>query len=129
MKSLRALYRIGPGPSSSHTIAPLNAALSFKTYLKSGVDEVRVTLFGSLALTGVGHHTDLIIKKNLEPFSTTVIFDVKTKQPHPNTLLFEAMAGHCVVFSKKYISLGGGELTSDDDPMFGVFVIYRLSVV
>ena len=53
MESLRELYRIGTGPSSSHTMAPRQAALTFlKKY--PGAELYRVTLFGSLAATEIG---------------------------------------------------------------------------
>ena len=57
MQSLRELYKIGYGPSSSHTIAPGRAARMFKTKHPE-IKSFRVTLYGSLAATGVGHGTD-----------------------------------------------------------------------
>ena len=61
--SLFELFKIGIGPSSSHTVGPMRAALSFASGLvRSGVlprvMRVQVDLYGSLALTGVGHGTD-----------------------------------------------------------------------
>lgn len=66
MKSLREIYRIGKGPSSSHTMGPQKAA---QLYLKQHpeAEAFRVTLFGSLAATGKGHMTDVAIKEVLEP--------------------------------------------------------------
>ncbi|MCW8915757.1 MAG: L-serine ammonia-lyase, partial [Magnetovibrio sp.] len=60
------LFSIGIGPSSSHTVGPMRAAYRFVTSIKNSgeidlVDRVRVTLYGSLALTGKGHHTDKAI--------------------------------------------------------------------
>ena len=65
MKSLRELYRIGQGPSSSHTMGPRMAA---ERYLEKHPDAVRfrVTLYGSLASTGKGHLTDYAILSVLE---------------------------------------------------------------
>ena len=59
MESLRELYKIGPGPSSSHTIGPRIACLRFKEAYAQA-DEFVVDLFGSLSLTGKGHYTDKI---------------------------------------------------------------------
>lgn len=60
MKSLRELYRIGVGPSSSHTMGPRRAS---EIYLSrhSQSQHFQVTLYGSLAATGRGHLTDLAI--------------------------------------------------------------------
>ena len=57
MKSLKELYKIGPGPSSSHTLAPYRAC---KLFIENheNIDHVVVNLYGSLSLTGKGHFTD-----------------------------------------------------------------------
>src|SRR5574344_1022683 len=94
MKSLSKLYRYGPGPSSSHTIAPAIAARSFKGLIeKLSPDKIRVTLYGSLALTGQGHKTDLAVIDALKPYETEVVFDEKTRVIHPLSLCFEAFKG------------------------------------
>ena len=64
MESLRELYRIGPGPSSSHTMGPERAA---RMFLKKAPNAVayRVTLMGSLAATGKGHLTDIALEEDL----------------------------------------------------------------
>jgi len=61
METLKELYRIGNGPSSSHTIGPKNAAKLFAER-NPHVDKYRVTLYGSLAATGKGHMTDVAAK-------------------------------------------------------------------
>ncbi len=109
MESLRALYRIGVGPSSSHTMGPRNAA---ETILKRYPDaeSVTVTLYGSLAKTGIGHRTDYIIKKTLSPVKNEIIFDEKTTDiPHPNTMKFSVFE-HGKVNDVTVISIGGGEI-------------------
>ena len=60
MDSIKQIYRIGHGPSSSHTIGPMRAANLFLTQVKglANVAKFEVTLYGSLALTGKGHMTD-----------------------------------------------------------------------
>ena len=72
MKSLRELYKIGNGPSSSHTMGPQKAARLFLERT-SGVSYFRVTLYGSLAATGRGHMTDRAILEVLEPVALTEI--------------------------------------------------------
>ena len=90
MESLRELYKIGYGPSSSHTMGPERAARLFKEKHPEA-DLFKVTLFGSLALTGVGHRTDYIVKKTLEPAKAEIVFDPVTGDlPHPNTMDMEA---------------------------------------
>ena len=57
MESLKELYKSGPGPSSSHTLAPRRASLLFMERVKQ-MAYVNVELYGSLSLTGKGHYTD-----------------------------------------------------------------------
>ena len=66
MKSLRELYRIGTGPSSSHTMGPRNAAEKFLAKHPEAAS-FQVTLYGSLAATGKGHMTDVAILDTLQP--------------------------------------------------------------
>jgi L-serine dehydratase len=116
MKSLSKLFRYGPGPSSSHTIAPSIAARSFKRLLSDiSFDRIQVILYGSLALTGHGHKTDNAITSALAPYPCQVVFDTKTRVIHPLSLCFEAFQGPSLVLARHYASLGGGEVTSTDD--------------
>lgn len=69
--SLFQIFSIGIGPSSSHTVGPMRAALAFmQTIEKNGrlseISNVRIELFGSLAMTGTGHGTDIAILLGLE---------------------------------------------------------------
>ena len=73
MDSIRSLYKIGNGPSSSHTMGPKKAALIFKER-NSIADNFVVELYGSLAATGKGHLTDFIIKHTLGKEKTKVEF-------------------------------------------------------
>lgn len=108
LTSLRTLYKIGPGPSSSHTMGPFKAAGDFLTLLPVDFDgTVKVTLFGSLALTGRGHMTDRIIEKAFGKIPTEIVFDINTKPIHPNTLKFEAVVSGDMI-SETYLSVGGG---------------------
>ena len=125
MKSLSKLFRVGLGPSSSHTIAPSIAANCFKRFLdKDNPVEVEVTFYGSLALTGIGHHTDTAVKNGLLPFPSHVIFDPHTAVEHPLTMGFKATLVSGEVVEKTYISLGGGEVASPDDEMAAERDIY-----
>ena len=84
MKSIRSIYKIGKGPSSSHTMGPERAAKLFKErYPKA--DRFEVILYGSLSKTGVGHGTDRVIREVLSPVPTEIIFSAETLS-HPNTL-------------------------------------------
>ena len=125
MKSLKHLFRIGRGPSSSHTIAPFNASLSFRR-LADGLsyDRIKATLYGSFALTGVGHGTDQVIKEALAGHPIEFVFDTKTMPRHPNEMTLEAYQGDKLVLQKTYDSLGGGEIFSPDDESVNEYDIY-----
>ncbi len=115
MKSLKELYRIGRGPSSSHTMAPESAAKLFCEAFPF-VDSYKVILYGSLALTGVGHGTDTVLKKTL-PLPTTVIFDKITTMSRPNTMDFIAEKDGKDVGQWRVYSIGGGafKIEGQDD--------------
>ena len=105
MKSLKELYRIGSGPSSSHTIGPENAC---KLFLKENpdADSFTAVLYGSLAKTGEGHGTNRIIADILP--NVRIQFDVETATPHPNTMDLTAYkSGEKTAFMRVY-SVGGG---------------------
>ncbi len=110
MESLRELYKIGRGPSSSHTIGPERACRIFKEK-NPDADLFRVVLYGSLAKTGRGHGTDVVIQKTFAPFACEVVFNVvESKLPHPNTMdLFACKAGKEVDFAR-VLSVGGGSI-------------------
>jgi L-serine dehydratase len=89
MQSLKKLYRIGLGPSSSHTIGPSNAAQIFLKRTKAS--KYRVTLYGSLAATGKGHLTDYAIKTIFDTVECEVVWRKDEELPmHPNGMVFEA---------------------------------------
>lgn len=125
MKSLTKLFRYGPGPSSSHTIAPYNAAILFKKEIENiKVAKVKITLYGSLALTGKGHKTDLSIKDALSPIKTEVIFDIDSTPIHPLLMKMEGYKEDKLVKERRYISLGGGELVCLEDDKVNEIDIY-----
>ncbi len=111
MKSLRYLYKIGRGPSSSHTMGPEKACRIFlKRYPQA--DEYEATLLGSLSATGKGHLTDEVIRETFAPGKVTVIFGDtdESKLLHPNTLILKAKLGGSVVGKSEVYSVGGGEI-------------------
>ena len=109
MESLRELYKIGVGPSSSHTMGPQKASAIIKAKYPNA-EKVTVTLYGSLAKTGRGHRTDYIIEQTLSPIKTEIVFDEnKTDLPHPNTMCFSVL---CDGKTEEITvaSIGGGEI-------------------
>ena len=93
MKSIREIYKIGKGPSSSHTMGPERAAKHFKA-LYPQADGFQVILYGSLSKTGVGHGTDTVIRETLAPTPVEIIFSKETPEnSHPNTMDLIALTG------------------------------------
>lgn len=110
MKSIRELYKIGNGPSSSHTMGPKKAAVLFQKEFPNA-DNYIVTLMGSLALTGKGHLTDKIIIEALDGYPVEIIFDTQTKcDYHPNTMTLEAFLENKSIGFWKVYSIGGGDI-------------------
>lgn len=110
MKSLKELYRIGPGPSSSHTLGPQRAATLFKAKYKDA-KRYEAELYGSLSLTGKGHLTDYIIIETMKPKECVVFFKTGDNLKHPNTMKLvayneqEQVMGEWIVYS-----VGGGAI-------------------
>ena len=110
MKSIRDIYKIGKGPSSSHTMGPERAALLFRDRYPNA-EGYRVTLYGSLSKTGVGHGTDRVLLETLGQERTKVIFSRESWEGmHPNTMDFQAFAGENVLGSLRVESIGGGDI-------------------
>ena len=110
MKSIREIYKIGKGPSSSHTMGPERAAKLFKeTYPQA--DAFRVILYGSLSKTGVGHGTDRVLREVLAPVATEIVFSKEELVgSHPNTMDFFAMEGGKQIGTLRVESIGGGDI-------------------
>lgn len=115
MESIREIYKIGMGPSSSHTIGPNNAA---KIFLEKHPESqrFRVTLYGSLAATGKGHMTDLAILKALGEDRTEIVWRPEiVPEFHTNGMLFESLdAKGNVLDGWTVYSIGGGSLSTGD---------------
>jgi len=110
MKSIKEIYKVGKGPSSSHTMGPERAAQLFRKDHPEA-DGFRVVLYGSLSKTGVGHGTDRVIRQLLSPLPTEIIFSEETLQDyHPNTLDFFALRDGQQIGSLRVESIGGGDI-------------------
>lgn len=114
MKSLTELYKIGSGPSGSHTMGPEKAARIFKTE-NEGAERFKVLIYGSLAKTGKGHMTDKAIIKALSPVPTEIEFITHADfiLPHPNTIDFLAYKDGQQTTSMRVVSVGGGDIVID----------------
>lgn len=111
MESLRYLYKIGRGPSSSHTMGPDRAACLFKNKYPQA-DKYTVYLYGSLSDTGKGHKTDVAIIEALAPTETEVIFAGMPSfpLPHENTMDFHAEKNGKEIGFARIMSVGGGNI-------------------
>ena len=113
MKTIKSVYKIGNGPSSSHTVGPFHAAQVFGERYPEA-DRFRVTLYGSLAFTGEGHGTGKAILTGL-PGAEVVYNREETDLPHPNTMLFEAFRDSVLIGSNRIFSIGGGSIRIDGE--------------
>ena len=116
MQSLKMLYKIGKGPSSSHTMGPQYAA----EYINENYPDasfVKVILYGSLALTGEGHGTDKVLKETIS-VPNEIVLDIETKDlPHPNTLDFVVYDNDKnEIANVRAMSIGGGEIRIEGVP-------------
>ena len=125
MQSLTELYKIGRGPSSSHTMGPERACKTFLAQYPQA-DAFEVTLYGSLAKTGKGHGTDHVIEKTLAPFACRVTFDLnETALPHPNTMDIVGFHHGAEVARVRVLSVGGGSIVFGDERVEQPPDIYR----
>ena len=110
MKSIRDIYKIGIGPSSSHTMGPERAAKVFREKYPDA-DRFQVILYGSLSKTGVGHGTDRVLLSTMAPIPTEIVFSKeRLEQSHPNTLDFIAYRGEEQIGTMRVESIGGGDI-------------------
>lgn len=114
MQSIREIYKIGYGPSSSHTIGPVRASKIFKEK-NPDVDQFRVTLYGSLAATGKGHDTDTAIIKTFSPKKVEIVWNADENLPlHPNGMILESIKDNKVINNWTVYSIGGGDLRDEN---------------
>jgi len=114
MESIRELYRIGHGPSSSHTMGPRKASERF-LIKNSQAHHFEVVLYGSLAATGLGHLTDQAINDIFKEFQCKIIWEPTIFLPkHPNALKFTAFDEQNNKLDEwTAYSVGGGTITDD----------------
>lgn len=117
MESIKEIYKIGLGPSSSHTMGPKRAA---ERFLKraSGAARFEVTLYGSLAATGKGHLTDIAILDVLRPVAPTeIVWQPDVFLPfHPNGMRFRALSCDSAIMDEWVVfSIGGGDILEDGE--------------
>ena len=131
MKTLKELFKIGKGPSSSHTMGPQKAA---KIFLENnrGASSFEVTLYGSLAATGKGHMTDIAIIEVLEPVAPIrIIWKPDVFLPfHPNGMKFRSLTNDEKPINEWTVySIGGGALSEGkgDDDMFNSPEVYDMN--
>ena len=126
MQSLRELYKIGNGPSSSHTMGPKRAAEWFKSNHPEA-DRFDIYLYGSLAFTGKGHLTDKIIETVLKPQEVNIIFDTDfVCKKHPNTMDLVALKNGEEIDRKRVYSIGGGSIEIEGEEKETIPNIYSL---
>ena len=109
MESIKELYKIGSGPSSSHTIAPQRA---LKLYLQTfeQTESLTIRLYGSLSLTGKGHYTDEALKMAAGDLPCEVIFDLEWEYDFPNGLSIQGYVENQPLAKWIVYSLGGGSI-------------------
>ena len=117
MKSIRDLYKIGKGPSSSHTMGPSRAAELFRSETPDA-ERYEVVLYGSLSKTGVGHGTDRVIRDVFAPRDVQIIFSESDPADlkHPNTLDLSAFRGAEKIGFMRVESIGGGDIIVEGRP-------------
>lgn len=118
MLSVKELFKVGHGPSSSHTIAPMRMCwYILDHYEKEGIDHLKITLYGSFALTGKGHLLDKAVDEVFAKYPHEFVWDLKTKPDHPNTMRVEVFGkGDKVIADRTFVSVGGGTFLAKGDP-------------
>lgn len=131
MKSIKELYRIGNGPSSSHTIGPRKAAIQYRDE-HPDAHSFQVTLYGSLAATGKGHMTDAAIQEELEKVAPVeFVWEPQIFLPlHPNGMTFRVkQADGSLSHEWTVFSVGGGALAEEGKPQGTTPDIYEMTTM
>lgn len=131
MESIKQLYKIGHGPSSSHTMGPNNAARRFCDNYP-GASRYEVTLYGALAATGKGHLTDKAILDVLTQVAPAeIIWKPEVFLPfHPNGMKFDAYgADGRLMASETVYSVGGGDIVRDGEPRVPSERVYDMTTI
>ena len=123
MKSIRDIYKIGKGPSSSHTMGPERAAKLFSARYPEA-DAFKVILYGSLSKTGIGHGTDRVIREILSPIATEIVFSKETPAGHPNTMDLFALKDGNEIGKLRIESIGGGDIRVPGESLLDTPEVY-----
>ena len=125
MQSIRTLYKVGKGPSSSHTMGPERAAKLFRE-MTPEADRYEVILYGSLAKTGVGHGTDRVLVDMLAPYPTKIVFASVDpgNMKHPNTLDLIAYKDNKETQRIRVESIGGGDIVVEGEAQHADAEVY-----
>ncbi len=124
MQSLKKLYKVGIGPSSSHTMGPQYAAEYVNEHYPQAAF-VKVILYGSLALTGEGHGTHTALSSTLKAENAITFNTTETDLPHPNTLDFIIYDESKAEIGKvRAMSIGGGEIRIEGQPQVTAPEVY-----
>ena len=127
MESQRQLYKIGRGPSSSHTMGPEKAVKLFREKNRAA-ESFKAVLFGSLADTGKGHGTDTVIEKTFSPYPCEIVFNFEERDlPHPNTMDLYAYKNGVEVDRLRVMSVGGGRIKFEGTELGEEEKIYPLT--
>lgn len=132
MESIRQLFKIGQGPSSSHTMGPRKAAQIYLSELPAGTSKVVVTLYGALAATGKGHLTDKAVLDVLSPaVPTEIAWEPDTVLPfHTNGIRFEAIGDEGKSLgSETFYSIGGGDIVREGESRQAAQSIYPMTKI
>ena len=125
MQSIRTLYKVGKGPSSSHTMGPERAAKLFRE-MTPEADRYEVILYGSLAKTGIGHGTDRVLVDTLAPYPAKIVFASidPGNMKHPNTLDLIAYKDNKETQRIRVESVGGGDIVVEGEAQHADADIY-----
>ena len=125
MQSIRKLYKVGKGTSSSHTMGPERAAKLFRE-MTPEADRYEVILYGSLAKTGVGHGTDRVLVDTLAPYPTKIVFASVDpgNMKHPNTLDLIAYQDNKETQRIRVESIGGGDIVVEGEAQHADAEVY-----
>ncbi len=127
MQSLKYLYRIGRGPSSSHTMGPLTAAKRFIAE-NPNAQRYKAVLYGSLAKTGKGHMTDSVLEEAFAGKACDIVFDFDTPTDrHPNMMDFYAYSYGNEAAHTRFYSVGGGEVIAEGEKRMEHENVYSLN--
>ncbi len=127
MESLCELYRIGRGPSSSHSMAPEKACIMFREE-NQDADYFEIILYGSLAKMGKGHMTEYVINRVFKNTEHAIIFNNEEKNlPHPNTMDCYAYTGGSQTGHWRVLSVGGGKFVVEGRRIKEAPLVYELT--